>query len=183
MIVRYERTLADLEAYYDFYCDSAITKKAIARYRTRVSLALGMIVFGGGLIISPTAPAPLLPLVVGAAVALAFASQAKRIYTKSIRQQVRRTYGPTYGAFFDKEMELELLESGFIVRTARMETKIPWRTLQRIDSRPGYTYLCLDELNAICIPHKGIVAGDFPTMLVELGRRYQVSHQPALLAE
>jgi hypothetical protein len=87
MLVRYQRKLADLEAYYDIYCDSAITKKAIARYRNRMSLAIGMVVFGGGLILSPTAP--LLPL----------------------------------------------------------------------------------------------VAGDFPTMLVEIGRRYQASHHPALAAE
>lgn len=172
MLVRYQRTLADLEAYYDFYCDSTVTQKAINRYRTRMSVGVGMVVFGMFCVMSAPA-SPLAALGVGAVSALLFASQASRIYKNAVRGNIRRCYAPQSGAFFDKELELELVETGFILRTARMETKIPWRTLERIDSRPGYTYLCIDALNAISIPHKGIVAGDFPAMLAEIGRRYQ----------
>lgn len=175
MLVRYQRTLADLEAQYDFYSELAVTKKAIARYRTRSSIAIGVLISGVSYL-AFTPGYPLLSLGIGTVAALIFASRAPSIYKRAVRQSIRRSFAPNSGAYFDSEVELELLETGVIVRTDRMETKFTWKALKGIESRPGYTFLCIDALNAVSIPHKGIVSGDFPALLTELGRRYQSVH-------
>lgn len=70
------------------------------------------------------------------------------------------------------QQEIELREDGFVVRTAFVESKHPWRALARIEAAPGFTFLCLDEAAVYVIPHRRLTASDLSAFLSDLSLLY-----------
>lgn len=173
MHIRFQRTMDDMIAFSDYHYDHSPTlKKIVARYR--VGGALAILVLSNALVhlILPDAPLPL-TLTVSVVGAIYFATQAGKIIKRKTRDNTRKLYAEGKHASLDKEVLLELTETGLIARSDYMETKLAWGAIERIESTPDHTFLYLSPVQAFTIPHNKITEGNFPAMLAEIGRLYQ----------
>ena len=173
MRIRFKRTLNDIIAFSDFhYSHSPAMKKIVARYR--VAGALAILLFPAALIhwIMPEVPLPL-AISVSVAGAVIFAVQASNIVKRKLRDNTRKLYSEGKSASLEKEVEMELTETGLIARSDIMETKFAWGAIERIESTADYTFFYISPIQAYIVPHNKIIEGNFPAMLAEIGRLYQ----------
>ena len=173
MRIRFKRTLDDIIAFSDFhYSHSPAMKKIVARYR--VAGALAILILTGAMThtMIPDIPLPLIISVsaVGAAI---FATQASNIVKRRLRENTRKLYAEGNNASLEKEVDMELTETGLIARSDIMETKFAWGAIERIETTADYTFFYISPVQAYIVPHNKIIEGNFPAMLAEIGRLYQ----------
>ena len=173
MRIRFKRTLNDIIAFSDFhYSHSPTMKKVVARYRVAGALAILILTGAATHSMMPNIPLPLVisVSVVGAAI---FATQASNIVKQKMRDNTRKLYSEGKSASLEKEVEMELTETGLIARSDIMETKFAWGAIERIESTADYTFFYISPVQAYIVPHNKIIEGNFPAMLAEIGRLYQ----------
>ena len=170
--IRFRRTLEDLLAFSDFYCrESPTVKGVVARYRVKGTLFIALLPCALIHVLAPEVPLPFL-FFSSIAAAVVFATQAASIVRHRTRESLLKLYTEDKKPFVEKEVEVELMETGLIARSNHMETKVAWGALERIDTTPDYTFLYFNSMSAFIIPHNRILEGSFPALLAEIGRRY-----------
>ena len=169
MPLRYENTINDMLAFQEFhYAHSPTAKRVMSGYRwggTVVLFIFSYILWRGHSLASN----------------LFFASFGSGLYAfvspaicrRSLRRQALKMYSEGDNKGLTGEHELELIEGGFIERTPYNETKIAWGAVERIETTQDYTFIYINSVMALTIPHNSILEGDYKAFMEQIGQRFQ----------
>jgi hypothetical protein len=87
------------------------------------------------------------------------------------RKQLRKYYSEQQHKSFCCEHTVEIIEAGFIERTAFNENKYTWNGLGEIARTPNHTFIFTSADAAQVIPHDRIVEGDCEAFIAQLQKR------------
>jgi hypothetical protein len=177
--IRYAVTVDDMVAFNEFHylhSPDAMRKRKRKRVILSVSGALVYLVLGYCMHVS--APgifgwwfAPVLGLLIGL---LIYGLGSPRFNIPHLlRYLVRRRYAKADTAKYLGEHFLEVDDQGFSHRTAYTETRFAWGALERIETAQDRTFLYISSFQAVVIPHKCVIEGNFAALLMAVKSHYK----------
>lgn len=173
MKIRYENTIQDILAFQQFYCAHSPTmKRTIATQRwamTFVVFAAALAYYSHRFGVQSLGFSVLAAVFLSAIPALGWPGMIRR----SMKRQAIKLYAERSNKGLLGEHQLEVAEDGIVERTAYNETRMAWGAVERVESTPEHTFICLGAGRAYIIPHNSIVEGDYKAFLASLGQKFQ----------
>ena len=169
MQIRYELTLEDMAAFYEYY-----NKNDPQRKRERRRLYIAFIIVIAALVSLCFLPDPNILLMGGMAAVSTSVMLAVWWLTKyGLKRRLRQLYSGEDGRGVIGTHRVEITDEGIIGRSEYSESKIAWGMITRIENTADHTFLFLGKAKGIVLPHHRITEGSLPAFLQTLGERYQ----------
>jgi len=170
MRIGYENTIEDLVAFTHYHsAHSPSVRRAIFRNQCYTAVAfsviLGLAAFGGAAEREPVTLAGFAVLIA------AYIIVTPRVVRWRTARQARRLYAESANKGVVGPHELELIGDELIERTPANELRTKLRSVERVVTDNGYTFIYLSVLSAHVIPHEAVMEGDLAVFLKALKDR------------
>ncbi len=167
MKIRYKNSLEDLIQFnlYHFEQSPSLQRK-MAGLKWGMAALAAAVIGVLGLLQGSVAPV-VLGLVTGGACLFVIPWYVR----KDMRRNVERLYSEQKSDALLQERELEITETGLVMRSPLGETFAPWNGIVGVASTPGYTFVYDQPLQAHVIPRRAILQGDYDGFATELKAR------------